>query len=92
MGECKLIGANDARFNRNATSNVVASSHTGVLYRIKAVEFLKHLKNDDDTWLRFTQVCVANEKQHKKVTEADLTNQSYERPNKSIDYNPISKI
>lgn len=62
LGECKLIGANDARFNLNATATVVATSLNGVLYRIKASEFLKHLKNDEETWLKFTQNCVLKEK------------------------------
>ena len=55
LGECKLIGANDARFNRNATATVIANSLQGVLYRIKASEFLEHMKNDEDAWFKFTQ-------------------------------------
>jgi len=62
LGECKIFGDNDARFNRDSSATVVANSLSGTLYRIKASEFLKHLKNDEEAWLRFTEYCVIKEK------------------------------
>ena len=62
LGDCKIFGDNDARFNRNSTITVVSNSINGVLYRIKASEFIKHVKNDEEAWNKFTDHCLYKEK------------------------------
>lgn len=73
-GECKIIGENDLRFNRNSTVTVVGSSQRGTLYKIKASDFLYHLKNDEDAWIKFTQSCFEKEKNYGKRVHSYVSN------------------
>lgn len=55
LGDCKIFGDNDARFERDSSITVVSNSINGVLFKIKASEFIKHVKNDDEAWNKFTE-------------------------------------
>ena len=61
----KIVGENDARNQSNCTLSVKCKSLIVQCFRIKADEFINHIKYDNETWQKFWRHWTHKDKDYK---------------------------